>query len=507
MKSLRIAFALLFLAAFSFSAAAQERYTGDRECGTEGLHPNLLKYRAGEYPAAQKSATTLFVPSRFIIFGDNDGNGYIDPQKLLRSFNLLNSDFEDMNIQFYISEVDYVNRSAFNDHENFSTGNTMMAQNNKRGVINNYIVANPAGACGYYSPGPDALALGKNCMGASDRTWSHEMGHLLTLPHTFFGWESVEKIDSIDLENPAPATVNFRGEDILVERMDSSNCLDAADGFCDTAPDYLMQRWTCNGDGMYRDSLLDPDSTRFAVSGFNVMSYALDNCIGGFSEEQKTAMQTDLARRQLANDSGAGAVAANGDDMNLLLPEHLSTLEVSDRVELIWNSVPNADYYVVQLNNSSNFNGEVLRSFLVSDTIAVIENGLQPNQRYFWKVRPLNSYVVESEFGEQTFRFKNGEFATSTIDAALDAAITASPNPVSAGRELLVTGRDLGRNGSMSLELIDAAGRVLVSRESINVNAAGFTERVPTEGLPTGVYFLRLRLNNRLVTKRVMVTF
>jgi hypothetical protein len=508
MKSLRFLFSLIIIIpALLFSVALQAQVSTEKLCGYSGKSEWLTKYQAGEFAPVDKSEDILYVAARFIIVGENDGSGYIDPVRLLRSFEQLNSDYEDMNIQFYIKEVDYLNRSDYYDHANYSTGSQMMSLNNNQNVINNYIVGNSAGRCGYYVPNLDALTLAISCTSSSDsRIWSHEMGHLFTLPHTFYGWESVEEIDNIELTERAPATVNYFGVDVPVERVDGSNCEDAADGFCDTAPDYLMESWACNNVQEYRDSLTDPDSTRFAVPAINVMSYSNNGCQEGYSEEQKMAIQTNLAARQIADNSGVDRIAADGDDMNLLLPVNNATLEVSDAVELVWNAVPNADYYIVQLNTSTNFNGAVLQSFIVSDTTALIEDDLNPNTRYYWRVRPFNRYVFDSDFGDQKFRFKNGEFPTATIDATLNAAISIAPNPVSGGQELRIDGHDLGQSGNMTYELIDAAGRVLLSRENLNVTTAGFSERIKTAGIPSGIYFLRIRLNEKLVTRRIVVT-
>jgi len=411
-----------------------------------------------------------------------------------------------MNIQFYIAKLEFLNRTAYNDNPSRTEVVQMMQQNNKPGYINSYVVSDIDGICGTYYGGPDALILNQGCMGASDRTWSHEMGHQLTLPHTFYGWESVEEIDNIDLNERAPATVRYRGVDVPVERTDSSNCETAADGFCDTPPDYLMQRWRCENDNFYQDSLLDPDSVRFAVPAWNIMSYALDNCITGFSEEQKTAMLTNLNSRGIIDDSGTDRVAADGETLELITPINNATLDYSNLVELNWTPVANADFYIVQLNTSSNFNGGVFSSFLTTDTTATITEGLQPGIRYHWRVRPINRYKTDSDFGDQKFRFRNGSFPVATIDAALNAAVSLVPNPVAGGNDILLNGRDLGLSGKMNYELIDAAGRILVSRENVTVTAAGFSERIETTGLSAGVYFLRLRLNEKLVTKRVVVT-
>ncbi|MEM9261757.1 MAG: zinc-dependent metalloprotease, partial [Bacteroidota bacterium] len=292
-------------------------------------------------------------------------------------------------------------------------------------------------------------------------------------------------------------------------RADSSNCATAADGFCDTAPDYLMERWSCNKNEEYRDSLLDPDSTRFAVPGVNFMSYANDLCQATFTEEQMEAMQTNLTFRNDIRDNtdGSPAIAANGEDLNLILPEDGARTEWSNYVELEWSSVPNADFYLVQLNVNRNFGGSVFRNFFTKDTTAIVEEGLVANRRYYWRVRPINGYLPSSEFGDEIWEFRTGRNAVSSIDPTLDAAITLAPNPVYGGQDLRITGRDLGVGGKLTYELIDPAGRILLSRENISVAAStGFSERIETAGLPAGVYFLRLRLDDKLVTRRVMVT-
>ena len=295
---------------------------GERGCATTGRSPWIDAYQAGLIKPSSKSLELRYIPVHLTIVGDDNGDGYGDPLTILNSFRLLQEDFAKINVSFFIeNQIDYLNNTDYFDHD-FDVGYELMRNNNRRNSINSYIVGNPAGACGYYSGRGDAIALGVNCINSGERTWSHEVGHYLGLPHTFYGWESVGDIAEVEaFDVPAPDTLMYNGRPVPVERVDGTNCADAADGFCDTPPDYLPERWRCNPDGIYPDSLLDPDSTRFVVPAENIMSYAFDGCVETFSPEQITAMNTNLdGRIGLPSQNVPAFAAARGEDLTLLSP-------------------------------------------------------------------------------------------------------------------------------------------------------------------------------------------
>lgn len=476
-------------------------------CATVGRSPWLDAYQSGKIAPAPKSLEAQYVPIHLTLLGDDEGKGYADPLTVLKSFEFLNEDFRKIDVHFYIDDdIDYLNNSAYYEHE-FSVGTDLMRRNNRSNVVNNYIVGRAAGACGYYNGGTDGIVLDLDCVNGIDRTWSHEVGHFFGLPHTFYGWESKDKIEDVDaFDRPAPETLNLNGRVVEVERVDGSNCEDAADGFCDTPPDYLPERWRCDAQGFYPDSLLDPDSTRFAVSANNIMSYAFDGCVETFSPQQVTAMNTNLSGRAgLINRSVPEFQAARAEDVELISPAQNEIVEYSNVVELNWNRVPNADLYLVQLNLSVNFIGAVTTSFFTSDTSAVIRDILEPNLSYYWRVRPINRYDVSGDFSAYN-RFRNGskEAATGTVDAGLDAAVSVSPNPVSAGGTLSLRGTDLG-SGSLSLQLYDAAGRRVKHTDRIAVTGK-WSEELDIAGLSAGIYTLRISLDGRSVSRRIVVT-
>ncbi len=496
---------LLFVLCFSSSLTAQSTLA-ELGCGTTDRSPWLDKYQAGKIPPRAKSAELLYVPIQLTIVGDDDGAGYINPTNLLNSFVTLNADFAKLNIQFYLDrDIEYVNSTVYFQHE-YEDGRDLISNFSRTGVFNNFVVGDPAGNCGYYSPSEDAIVLGVNCVSGNGRTWSHEVGHYFGLPHTFFGWESVDEIEDVEaFDKPAPATLTYGSRVIEVERVDGSNCEDAADGFCDTTPDYLPGRWQCNNAGFYPDSLLDPDSTRFAVPADNIMSYANDGCVENFSEEQITAMTTNLSGRiGLISPVTPSFAAARGEDLDLISPADRTDVPFSDEVRLVWNAVDNADFYIVQLNISPNFDGGVFKSYMITDTSVVVNDILTPSRRYYWRVRPVNRYDVSGSFSE-SFVFRNGAFTTSTIDPELDAAILLSPNPVSGDQAIQVSAAHTGTE-RFSYQLIDPAGRVIAQRQDVRTVGGSFRERIETTGLPAGVYFLRMTLDGRLVTRRVVVT-
>jgi hypothetical protein len=479
--------------------SAQQHQHGEW-CGVTGKSEWIKKFQAGEIPIAQKSLNVQYLPLRLVIVGRDDGSGYISPTQVLSSIEGLNNQIRYMNLQGFIDEVTFLNSSAYYEHDR-ARGAQMQRENNVRGVANIYFVGDPAGACGYAPFNGDALVVANMCTGLNSTTIAHEFGHFFDLTHTFSGWEGTPIRDAVDTL-PAPT---FTAAAVVVEKVDGSNCRTAGDGFCDTPPDYLSERWPCNDLSEYRDSLTDPDGIRFAVSGGNIMSYSLDDCQVSFSPEQESAIYTNIARRvDFARSGPENPVSANGEDVSLLLPENNETLDFSDFVELTWSSAPNADYYVVQINTNDNFSGTVLSSFITSDTSLIVTENLIARRRYFWRVRPVNRYSVASDYSE-VYRFRNGEFTVSTMDETLDAALTVSPNPLRSGQELRIAGRDLGGGGTLNYQLMDPAGRILQSREGLNVPATGFTEYLNTSDMPAGVYFLRLQLDDRLVTRRVVV--
>lgn len=501
----------VFLALFLMicgTATAQSQATELAHCGYTGFSPRLTAYLDAGSPSP-RSSMPITLPLRIHVVGETDGDGYISLARLFDALNLLNEDFATADINFCIDgDINYINNSSYYNHD-FTIGGTMMALNNDPGVINVYFVENPASACGYYSPGRDAIAMSNSCTSGDDHTWAHEMGHFLTLPHTFVGWEGEfdNNLNSLPINSNAPNSVNGR----TVERVNGTNCAFAADRFCDTPVDFLSFRWPCNSAGVYSDSLLDPNGTRFAVEAWPIMGYANDNCVERFSDEQRAAMVFDAQDRNIDYNSPIlDAEVADASAIEQLGPE--TEFEALDVLEatLEWTAAPNADFYVVQITNTPFFGINPFIEKVTTSTSLTLDasDGIQIGTRYRWRIRPINRCNVGTNTNvSSTSSFRITDVVSNTQDAELNAAISVFPNPVAAGQNSIrISATELADANTMHLEMIATDGRYIKAVKDIPVVAGRLQFDLPVGNVPAGIYFLRMQQGNRLVTRRVVVT-
>lgn len=361
--------------------------------------------------------------------------------------------------------------------------------------MNAYLVSNPSGACGYYWL--DAIVLGRGCSASGNTTWAHEAGHFFSLPHPFVGWEDT----GWDFSKPAPTFIN--GAE--VEKKDGSNCQWAADGFCDTEPDYLSYRWTCDANARSIVNLKDPNGVQFRSDATLYMGYAVDACASRFSTEQIEAMR--------ANYDAEHAEYRLTEPVQKNLPPNFSvplispvdsTLVQYNNVTLEWQPVEDATIYTVELSFVSNFGALLLAETLVNTNKLTISKPLPNNRLLYWRVRAYSTWDLCAS-GQVV---QKGVFKTQNLLATNDLERTLSselaPNPVIAGLPATLT---LNSEESMDalLLLTDASGRQCY-REVLNITPGENLLEVPTNTLSAGLYILTLQNEKGAILKRLAVS-
>ena len=124
---------------------------------------------------------------------------------------------------------------------------------------------------------------------------------------------------------------------------------------------------------------------------------------------------------------------------------------------------------------------------------------LTAGQAYSFAVTAAQAQALQ--LGRFTVQFAPAAPLSAT-SAALAAAVSVYPNPASTYATVAVPG--LRGATAVRVELLDAVGRVVL-RQQAALPASGTQLVLPTAGLATGVYVVRLQAGELLVTKRLTV--
>lgn len=476
-----------------------------KPCGTPSVKSDwLTAYQQRPVKAVDRTADTiLYIPMVVHNGGSDEGEGHYAVTNVLDAFCTLNEDFKAANIQFYLAEdIRLLPDSKLNEHETTLAGGQLMLQYNVPNAVNSYILKDPAANCGYSLPWA-SLAVNKSCAAESSHTWAHEVGHYFTLPHPFLGWEggtSYDGSEEVNYDEPAPPQVlvdytefkNQPFEDtliidtILVEKVDGSNCQIAADGFCDTSPDYLGARWQCNRN-KESDFQTDPDGVRFRSDATLIMSYSSDDCTDRFTPEQIAAMRAYLQEERTDLLVTPPPLPEPITDVpQLLFPIAEETVPVN-AIELAWDPVPNATRYVVQVTRVPSFPG-VPGTFETDEPFLVIPD-LNVGRRYRWRVRAYNFFDTCTEFSEKE-AFTVGDATTAIPAIEGISSFQVFPSILNKGTAVQLS-LQTQRPIAGILRLFHLSG-IEVYTQSIKTQQGAPFFSIPTGEFPSGMYWVGL---------------
>ena len=465
-------------------------YAQSHPCGySEGISEWLANFqeKRSNLPLS-KSNQVIQVDLAIHLVGNDDGEGYASLNTLLESLCLLREDFENSGIEFvWDGKINYIPSTRYFDHNSFAIGSEMLQRFQVADKVNCFFVQNPAGNCGYANR--TGVVVNKNCMGRSDHTWAHEIGHHFSLPHTFLGWESLDKFD---YNMPAPKRVGGRD----VELADGTNCKTAGDGFCDTPADYLNFRWSCTADKLSTQVQTDPNGKTFKADGTFIMSYSYDNCVTRFSTEQEEAMRfyiqderPNLIRTTVENSTVFEKATP-------LSPVRGSIL-AGNTVRLEWTELAAVSGYVVQVSFVPNFAAAIYEEVTKEPFLEFSK--ANPGKRYYWRVKPLYPSNVCIPFSERS-DFALEKLTNTREENAFVSPLWVSPNPVTGGQDIrLVVGAQKTEYGY--LQIADARGIILETRD-IRIQQGKNEYTLSTHNLAGGIYFVGLLMNGEAKYER-----
>ncbi|MEO1438354.1 MAG: zinc-dependent metalloprotease, partial [Bacteroidota bacterium] len=467
------------------------------------------------------SNDTLYVPLTIHITGNDDGSGRINPIFVLNSLCQLNRDFEPTLLQFFMEgDWNYIDSSVWHNHQTILEGTDMMNANNRANTVNSYFPNSAAGNAGYNLPHADGVATRILSTGLNDHTWTHEIGHNLSVQHPFLGWEGGVSYDgsvSHSYNDPAPTTVTydytlFKDTLILdtliidtafVELMDGSNCDVASDGFCDTPPDYLSFRWPCNNDSMSQIPQRDPNGVQFQSDGRYFMSYSFDECQSKFSQEQVDAMRANLVHEK------PGHLLVNQNpDRDLITQNVNGTFPINgevvdfENVQLQWDPVPGATHYLLELNRFPNFTYSFLvEQVMLTDTFYNVSADLFVGIPYFWRVRPFNQSYACTSFNSGD-NFMTG--ATTSVPVINEVQyLELIPNPAGQGNDVLLSWVASDAFDA-DVRIVDVTGRV-IHRQPMAFLKGQHQQAINTIGLSQGLYFVQINSPLGQLTKKLII--
>ena len=452
----------------------------------ERLHQN-------GYFEARIENETIFIPMKIHIIRNSQGVASFQFSDALRNMCELNDWYRPFSIQFFLrGAVNYIDNSDWANSFERGDENTINPIHNVANVVNVYYVNMQAiGLCGFGNfPGTGspssttrqgAIYLSPGCSGVGNTTFPHEMGHHMNLLHPFQGTSDA----------PASPTAErvTRNNNEASPRV-SANCTSAGDRFCDTPADYLSDRWNCprshtqvdlNGD------IFNPDATL-------IMSYANDNCVTRFSDQQVAAMRATVT---IVN-------GISGPRRYWLVPpmEPYDTITTkptplepaasatgipNNWAYFKWTSVPGATMYILRLR----FNFTTLEEILVSDTSYLYTGAkLNGGANYRWSVTALNHKITCIDWtADRIFTTVANGVSVEALDKL---KFKVYPTALNSGDQLHFEFQE-ELTGEIAIQIQDLSGRVVQQQKTNLQNGGRFDMAV--EATASGIYFVRVSQN------------
>jgi Secretion system C-terminal sorting domain/Pregnancy-associated plasma protein-A len=529
-------FLFLLSAGLPFFAQAQEQKAPPTErpaelkhwCGStefaggeQGLDAWAQDYYSHPQVQDAKGALpVLSLPTALYLTSKTDGTGGISPSLAIGIMCDVNNDYRPHDIRFVLDTIDQnIKNDAYNDPPAGSSNywTTMLTGRKMANRTNVYFHGggSATGLCGVYhgnavgsgTPGsPDIVNCFGGCLYRNNTTVTHELGHYLAMPHTFYGLEGSGNLSSTCGET-ATGGEKFPRSGIY------SNCASSGDRFCDTYPDYNSDRWNCGAAdttlgntgntwscviNSYSSTTASP-SVPMQINGNNYMSYADDACANTFTPNQRSRMRSFItgSRSNLVNITILGDTISQ--PMEIHTPDQQSYCNTAD-VQLRWYKTPNATKYIVQILGNS-VGTQILEEKIVSDTVFTPSFAMVLNKSYWWKVLPFNKRYFCTPFNLKR-QFNTRCIGTQDVDLGFDAA-NVVPNPVVSDEFKLYV--DVQRAMDLNITVLDITGKTVRNLGLQKVAEGENSFDVSANDLANGTYLIQMRSETGVKTIKMII--
>lgn len=481
----------------------------DQQALMRRLFENRLRAQGVEF---RNQGGITWIPVLFHLVALSDGTGRANEKDVFDNLCRMNDHYSVMNVQFYLDGAfDYWNNTVVYNHTNTQTAALLMSNRSPNNKVNIF-VGNQAGPAaqgvtlGYYSPAGDWIFAIRSTVNGSSNTLTHECGHFFSLAHPFFGWDG-QTPPANNTQAPANSPTGAASE--RAARVGAgANCATAADGFCDTEPDYNFGLFTqgCNFTGNVSDPTgapVNPDETLF-------MSYFNDNCTNRFTPEQQDAIVSDINIRNYDNFTPPTQNEVTG-SVNITAPLSGETVPTFYSVIINWDPVPNATNYHVEVSRANGngnpiTNGIIFSQFTGTNSVTVTtcaaNTAANVNLQYQIRIKAYNAISFCNSY--QTSLFETGDWQVGIAETGNIQSADLVPNPAAPGESVSLN-VEAAEAQNFSVSLVNLAGQTV--GEPINWQTqAGFNSLpLETASLPAGVYIVNLRSEKGLRNLRLVV--
>ncbi|MCP4442230.1 MAG: T9SS type A sorting domain-containing protein [Aureispira sp.] len=509
----------------------------DQQLIMQRLLENRKNIKQVDINAMQASRAITYLPLSIHNIADLNGNGYIPVEDIYVMLCNLNNNYADQDVQFFIYDTIHY-RQDYHIHDNhWSLTSTIKMSGTYKipNTINMYITTSPNAnkATSYYSPSGDFIAMYKPQFyyPGPSITQTHEIGHYLTLPHTFVGWENTDA-EGLYGGGNVPTTVNGKPVEYVARTGAGANCSTAADKFCDTPADYYSQTGTfvngCTNNLTAKDpsgASLDPDEN-------NYMSYYSSTCVNLFSTEQKGAMAADILSRSgafssypnwtgWASQTPNSTVKVSETGLTYTYPINLSTISVpasgSGTTTLDWAPITGATMYIVELypatsNGVYAGSGPIWKGMVKNADAVNIANTYFTDQfigynwtKFAWRVRPLNDYWTCTNYAPYTYF--DVSLGTGTIDIEKETSkimdVQVNPNPVVGNNTTVTIISGEGIEGTVQLYSIH--GQLLAAQPNQYLEKGETKIEINLNDINAGTYVVVVQTAKGAVHKKLII--